>query len=32
MAATRHAVDVAAREAVRLVREDGADAALLVPT
>jgi hypothetical protein len=32
MAATRRAVGVAAREAVRLLREDGADAALLVPT
>jgi hypothetical protein len=32
MAATRRDVDVAAREAVQLLREDGADAALLVPT
>ena len=32
MAATRRAVDAAARDAVRLLREDGADAALLVPT
>jgi len=32
MAATRPAVDAAARQAVRLLREDGADAALLVPT
>ncbi len=32
MAATRRAVDAAAREAVRLLREDAADAALLVPT
>ena len=32
MAATRRAVGAAAREAVRLLREDGADAALLVPT
>jgi hypothetical protein len=32
MAATRRAVDAAAREAVRLLRQDGAGAALLVPT
>ena len=32
MAASRRAVDAAAREAVRLLREDRADAALLVPT
>jgi hypothetical protein len=32
MAATRRAVDAAAKQAVRLVRDDGVDAALLVPT
>ena len=32
MAATRRVVGAAARQAVRLLREDGADAALLVPT
>lgn len=32
MAATRRAVDAAARDAVLLLRQDGADAALLVPT
>jgi hypothetical protein len=32
MAATRRAVDAAAGQAVRLLHEDGADAALLVPT
>jgi len=32
MAAGRRAIDAAARQAVRLLHEDGADAALLVPT